>query len=410
MNPYAFILGREYKLSIVEIGSVFGWENIKNFDRNVAVIATEKTLDKNTLHLLGGTIRIISLQEPRGSFKEYIETHLQKIAVSKINIALSVYGSEIDRKNLASNIKNSMKKHGKNIRYVGENNQNINAGSFKKNRLGKYKTEYNIIKIDENEYFGITIACQDVDAYARRDIAKIRDMEVGMMPPKLVQILLNIATHQDRNKIIYDPFCGLGTTLIESVDAGFLDVYGSDLSKEMVANTKKSVEKFVEEEKKWQAKIRDKGGNPRYDIRKLNFDAWQVDAQKISTSPLWQEKDSENVYIISEGFLGEIVTKNTFSEAKIQKIRNDLKVLYSNFFNELKCSDFKGTIIMSFPFWKKDRTCIYFREIYSIIRENGFEIQPIIPEKYELATKENTLLYARKTHLVGREIIFIKKQ
>ncbi len=259
MSLYAFTLGRQYKLSIAEIGSVFGWENIRDFDRDIAIVETEKILDTNTLHLLGGTIRIISLQIPKAGFKEYIESHIKKIQSDKINIALSAYGDEIDRKNLSSNIKNTMKKHGKNIRYVGENHKNINAGSYKKNRLGKYQTEYNLVNIGEKTYFGITLACQDVDAYARRDITKIRDMEIGMMPPKLVQILLNIASHQDTTKTIYDPFCGLGTTLIEAIDAGFHAVYGSDLNPEMVANSKNSVSNFVHEEEKWQQKIREKG-------------------------------------------------------------------------------------------------------------------------------------------------------
>lgn len=191
---------------------------------------------------------------------------------------------------------------------------------------------------------------------------------------------------------------------------GYKQVYGSDISPEMVHNSKESVEKFVEEEQKWQAKIREKGGIPRHDISTLKYDIWNIDAQKIDTSVLWDLNDTKNICIVSEGFLGEIVTKKSFSKEKIQAIRNDLKVLYSGFFNGLKCRSFDGKIIMSFPFWKQGETCIYFREIYEIIRENGFEIVPMIPEEYNLNTKENTLLYARKSHIVGREIIVIQRK
>ena len=62
-------------------------------------------------------------------------------------------------------------------------------------------------------------------------------MVVGMMPPKLVQMMINIAlsTHQSTNQpTIYDPFCGLGTTLIEAANMGMTRIYGSDLSPEMV--------------------------------------------------------------------------------------------------------------------------------------------------------------------------------
>jgi len=48
-----------------------------------------------------------------------------------------------------------------------------------------------------------------------------RSMTVGMMPPKIAQIMINMATRGDRNMIIWDPFCGLGTTLIEALHGGF---------------------------------------------------------------------------------------------------------------------------------------------------------------------------------------------
>lgn len=82
----------------------------------------------------------------------------------------------------------------------------------------------------------MTLACQDIDSYTRRDTGKSRDMVVGMMPPKLVQMMLNLALDSEmKNPGIYDPFCGLGTTLIEAANMGMTRIYGSDLSKEMVS-------------------------------------------------------------------------------------------------------------------------------------------------------------------------------
>lgn len=60
-------------------------------------------------------------------------------------------------------------------------------------------------------------------------------MIIGMMPPKLVQMMLNIVLENKSTRpAIYDPFCGLGTTLIEAANMGITRIYGSDLSKEMV--------------------------------------------------------------------------------------------------------------------------------------------------------------------------------
>ena len=48
-----------------------------------------------------------------------------------------------------------------------------------------------------------------------------RSMTVGMMPPKIAQIMINLGTKGHKNVIIWDPFCGLGTTLIEALNAGY---------------------------------------------------------------------------------------------------------------------------------------------------------------------------------------------
>lgn len=110
------------------------------------------------------------------------------------------------------------------------------------------------------------MSCQDIDAYTRRDIAKNRDMIVGMMPPKLVQMMFNIALGKDHhsqskldNTIVYDPFCGLGTTLIEAAQMGYIHLFGSDIALDMVDSSKKSFDQFIQEELVWQNRIKNAG-------------------------------------------------------------------------------------------------------------------------------------------------------
>lgn len=66
---------------------------------------------------------------------------------------------------------------------------------------------------------GQTVWVQDIDAYSQRDMGRERSMVVGMMPPKLAQMMINFATKGDKKLQIWDSFCGLGTTLIESIHA-----------------------------------------------------------------------------------------------------------------------------------------------------------------------------------------------
>lgn len=122
-------------------------------------------------------------------------------------------------------------------RLLNSKNENLHAAVFKKERLAKTKTEFFLISTiktekssEENEFSGkffagFTIACQDIDAYSRRDTGKNRDMIVGMMPPKLVQMMINIGNSNKNFSAIYDPFCGLGTTLIEAANMGFYKIF-----------------------------------------------------------------------------------------------------------------------------------------------------------------------------------------
>ena len=82
---------------------------------------------------------------------------------------------------------------------------------------------------------------QDIEGYSERDIGRERSMTVGMMPPKLAQMMINMATKGNMLRI-WDPFCGLGTTLIEAHNAGYSHLTGSDISAEMVQETKKNID------------------------------------------------------------------------------------------------------------------------------------------------------------------------
>ena len=73
---------------------------------------------------------------------------------------------------------------------------------------------------------------QNISAYAMRDQKRPkRDAFVGMLPPKLAQIMINLALgdQEPKDKLLLDPFCGTGVLLQEALLMG-LKVYGTDLS------------------------------------------------------------------------------------------------------------------------------------------------------------------------------------
>jgi len=78
-------------------------------------------------------------------------------------------------------------------RLVNRVNENIVSAVFKEEKLGRSETEYVLLTFRGETFFGVTLACQDIDSYTRRDMGKTRDMDIGMLPPKLAQMMINIA-------------------------------------------------------------------------------------------------------------------------------------------------------------------------------------------------------------------------
>ena len=181
------------------------------------------------------------------------------------------------------------------------------------------------MKVDGNTHLAITLSCQDIDAYAKRDTEKSRDMVVGMMPPKLCQMMINIASG-NRNTGIYDPFCGLGTFLIEAANMGIPSIFGSDISLRMVDASKKSIENFIKEETIWQDRIRKVGGTPSKDFRTLETAIFEQDADKIEN--IGKTECLQNTNIVSEGYLGEVMSSRDISLDRIKTERKKLAKIY----------------------------------------------------------------------------------
>ncbi len=90
-------------------------------------------------------------------------------------------------------IKKMLLGEGISARLVNHENTNIHSAVFKKEKLAKQGGEFCFLQTPQIGYFGITIAAQDIDDYSRRDTTKERDMIVGMLPPKLAQMMINLS-------------------------------------------------------------------------------------------------------------------------------------------------------------------------------------------------------------------------
>jgi tRNA G10 N-methylase Trm11 len=417
---YAFTLGREWKVSLAELFALWGTDAYQSHTETVAIFQivgySAEQLQRRFL-TIWGSIRIIELlgdTTPASFPTDVIEIMTSQKGTGKIDFALGAYGIEYRLSDIWLRIKKTMQDAGSSIRLVNQKNENINAASYKKEKLSKTGQEYNLIEMSGECYLGRTLACQDIDAYAKRDTAKSRDMIIGMMPPKLVQMMINIATAHSQSEVtLYDPFCGLGTTLIEAANMGITCVYGSDLSPEMVRSTESSLAAYIAEERVWQERILKVGGTPNKDFSDFHSSIIQLDARDISSAKNKLNISGvpfSDVTIVSEWYLGEIMRPHEITLDRVKEERRKLGRIYQEFFAGLHKANFCNTIVMTFPFWNMNGTYSYFSEIYDIIEQNGWMIESLLPGDMGLSTRQGTLLYRRESQTVGREIIRIVRK
>jgi len=129
-----------------------------------------------------------------------------------------------------------------------------------------------------------------------------------------------------------------------------------------------------------------------------------LDARGISTSPLLKHSD----VLVTEGYLGQIFQKYSITEKKIQEEKQKLLEIYSHFFEELKRANYKGTIVISFPFWEVRGKYFYFSEIYTLL-DTYCKKEHLLPFHETIKhTRSGSLLYKRENQIVGREIFKLR--
>ncbi|NDK08355.1 hypothetical protein EOM39_03865 [Candidatus Gracilibacteria bacterium] len=387
---FAFELGREYRLSIAEIYALFPEMEIIYVDEKILLVdnINEDGLIKITPKM-GGTIKIIKCL----SDKSYDLSEINDLMISlftderKTNYAVNFYGkTKANQKDFLLKSKKYFAKSGLSTRFVNQDFQNIKSYLVAKEKLIETKTDFNIFFTPLDTFVGSTIFVQDIDSYAKRDFGKTRDMQVGMLPPKLAQMMINIGG----GKSIYDPFCGLGTILLESIISGNNEVYGSDISEDMIKSTKKNID-FIKDE---------------FNTDLKTSEVIKLDAKDIANSPILNNNKIDS--IVTEGYLGEIFGKHSIDIDKVKNQRLILANIYTSFFSGLKKVGFTGNIVISFPFWEIKGKYNYFEEIYDILNKYC-QTQNLLPNGTSFTpSKSGSLLYKRPNQTVGREIFKLK--
>ncbi|MFA5070400.1 MAG: methyltransferase domain-containing protein [Patescibacteria group bacterium] len=418
MNRYFFILGRNQALSLAESAAFFSREqmvfNPLYLGRDFLVWETENKIDLKALNnRLGGVIKAGEIWAERPKKPDLLADLSEALGFSTISkflpvgaeklfLGFSLYFDEgksfiylqkgLERHFLS--LKKEIKETGQKLRLVTSRGQTLSSVVVKKNKLLTAGAEIVIFVTPEKMFIGKTSSVQDFEGYSFRDFQRPgRDMRIGLMPPKVAQIMVNLAQARE-SEVILDPFAGCGTILQEAILLGYKNLVGSDNNPRALSQTRQNLE--------WLCR------NYKIDEKKINVKLMPIDVRQIYKDLSPNSVDT----IVTEPYLGPALDDRP-GEGKIRMVAANLSQLYLDFFTAIKrVLKPGGKIVMIWPVFRTPAGK-QFLPILEKVLAKGFEKINLIPEVFkandlEELTSRGSILYSREDQNVLREIFVFK--
>jgi len=368
MSQTLFIFGNHPTISRAEVLTVFPQFEITasgpDFIAGEGVDAAAVDLRR-----LGGVIKVAEVFAScdRLDYAE-IATFLQEnMGDGKLAWGASMHGISLrELKTLLIGVKKELQKAGRSARFVNKDFANLSSAQVELQGLLGKGIEIIAARSGRGYVLARTVAVQPFNDFKKRDYEKAaRDARVGMLPPKLALMMVNLGCGdvQSPDTAVYDPFCGTGTVLVE---AGLLGhgALGSDLDPRMVAAAETNLHQL-----------------------QLKGTVWQQDAARSLAGKSWHV---ETTAIVTEGYLGPVFSK--LPDAKTRDhIFRELAQLYKNFFGWARAR----RVVLTLPAYLESGQPRYF---------SSKVIQPVIEERGWERIDDGKLIYSRTNQVVGREV------
>lgn len=397
---YFFILGNNVSLSVAEIVAVIpDFLSLEILEKNVLILDAEKDINEaEIIKRLGGTIKIgkICGDVKRFNKDELISKVSKMISPGdgKFCFGISYYGdTKLNIRVLGMELKKFLVKRGVSCRWVVSREKTLSSVVVEQNKLTTRGAEIVIIPRHNDLLIGKTGAVQDFKSLSFRDFDRpARDSLSGMLPPKLAQIMINLATRGRKDIVLLDPFCGSGTILMEAMLFGAKQAIGSDISAKAIADTEENTE--------W---VKNK-----FNCGNFDYQLFKKSATEISRVVAQNSVD----VIVTEPYLGP----QRGDSADIYRVKKELSDLYGEAIAEFrKVLKKDGLVVMLWPCLTKKFTSKNNRLIFMDPQFNGFEIVPPLPEEIinHPAVKispRQTLIYGREGQRVWREVVILKRK
>ena len=325
----------------------------------------------------------------------------------------------------ALKLKKILSREGRSVRVLENKTAVLSTATSHHNQLAEKKNHVEIM-LTKFGNFKLTHV-QNISDYAKRDQRRpARDAKVGMLPPKLAQILINLAGPLETGTRILDPFCGTGVVLQEAFLDGYR-VFGTDLNPRMVEYTKRNLEWLLEcaESKNSFSSLSDRKGSFRKsssgengeetddvtdetltklvkcDIMKRYSDF--ILSEGDATEFNWGEKAKIGA-VVAETYLGQPMS-NPPAEIKLKQEKMTCKATILGFLKNLSGQIEADTpVVIAVPAWLRENGEYSRLNILDEIQGLGYNVV-----SFRNARQED-LLYHREGQIVAREIIVLRKQ
>ena len=407
------VLGRQPALGLAELESLYGADKVQAIGPQAAIVDVDPCL--LAFDRLGGSVKFCKLLTTLdttnwGKVEKFLlqvsPGHAQTMPEGKMQLGLSLYGFNETPKRIEAtglSLKKAIRKTGRSVRLIPNKAAELNSAQVLHNHLtGPTGWELVFIKDGSRTLVAQTVKVQDIEAYTRRDRQRPkRDAKVGMLPPKLAQIIINLAAGklpEDKlesicdipagqpiprpllGQTVLDPFCGTGVVLQEALLMGY-DIDGSDLEPRMVDYAKQNLDWF----------------NRLYGLEAADYRLETADA----TSYEWPH---EFDIVASETYLGRPFTTRPTDEVLAETISTCnliIKKFLRNISNYLKPG---SRLCLAIPAWQ--------------IKSGQFRHLPLIDQISELGynrvsfehSRDEDLIYYRSEQIVARQLIVITRK
>lgn len=391
---YIAILGRQPALGMAELERCYGSAAVKWFSNESAVIDTADF----DFARLGGSLKagkvIMQLNGNWHDTSQAIVEHYVKewsAAPHKITLGISAYGYKNTARDIQKTgviLKQKLKKVGTSLRAIPNDYPALNTATSHHNKLGLAPNKVEVIAVRAGNgaiMVAESVGAQNITGFAARDQARPHtDAFVGMLPPKLARIMVNLAVGAapGSDMQVLDPFCGTGVVLQEALLDGYR-VIGTDLSEKMVDYTTKNL-----------AWLTTKFNLPHTQYRVAQGDA---------TTYRWDLASSAPLYVVSESYLGQPFSAPPKPE-KLVQVRGNCNHIISNFLTNIHPQIKKGTVLcLAVPAWRSASGQFTHLPLVTSLPQLGYSAIAL------KNVQASDLLYYRESQVVARQLLLITR-